>query len=101
MEVKIKTDFWKVQTFTVNIEPEALVFQSERDIIRIPFGELTRLYITGPSDEPNRFTIETGGKEYEGRFQGPGDGNTLLELLRESVGKKIEINITQNEEERT
>ena len=98
MEVKIKTDFWKVQTFTVNIAPEALAFQSERDIIRIPFAELTRLYITGPSDEPNRFTIEAGGKEYEGRFQAPGDGNTLLELLREGVGKKIVIDITLEED---
>ena len=99
MEVKLKTGLLEMQTFAVKVEPETLVFQSEQNTIHIPLAELMRIYIAGPAEAENRFTIETANREYEGQFLNPGEGNTLLEQLRERIGYQPEIERKQNEEE--
>ena len=98
MEVKVKTGLLEMQTFTANIESGVLSFQSQRNNIRIPLAELTRLYIAGASEDANSFIIEAGGRKYEGRFLNTADGESLLEQLRERIGHQPEIKRKQNEE---
>ena len=96
MKVKVKTGFWEVREYSLSVEDAGLQFCSNEDTWSIPFSELTRFSLTGASESPDRFTMETGSQCYDGRFLNAGDGREFVDQLSKRSGQIVEINLTQN-----
>lgn len=97
MEVRLKTGLLENKIAVLTVEPEELAFYCRQEELRIPYKSLTRVYVTGQTEEPRRFALEAGGKEYEGCFLSGSDGAAFIEQLRRQVGNGIVFNEIEGE----
>lgn len=99
MKVKIKTGFWEVREYSLTVEETELLFRSDDDERHIPFSELVRFSLAGPSQSPDRFTMETKSQSYDGRFTSSEDAKEMVNQLSSRSGQKVEINLTAENNE--
>lgn len=98
MRVKIKTGFWEVREYELSVgESEILLCSGDREW-RIPFSGLARFALTGPSDAPDRFTMETNEGSYDGRFADAKDAREAMNQLSKHDGQKLDIILTSRKE---
>lgn len=94
MKVKIKTGFWEMQEYELSIGENEIFLFSGGAQWRIPFPDLVSFSLAGPSDAPDRFTMETKDGSYDGRFANAKDAKEAVNQLSKHRGLKIEINLT-------
>lgn len=93
MRVKIKTGFWEVCEYDLFVSENELLLRSGNGEWHIPFPDLFRFSLSGPSDAPDRFTIETKDGSYDGRFADVKDAKEVIDQLSKHRGQKLEINL--------
>lgn len=82
MEVRLKTDFWKITEGELTLEADALCIRAGTGrSVRIPLPELQGLSLYNLSGGVRRFRLETAGEGWEGFFRSEADSTRLLQQL--------------------
>ena len=86
MKVRLTLDLFRTTVCELRIEDSALVFSCPGQTeLTLPFSQIRRFDVEGEGVGRKRFTIETEGKLYEGRFLQRGDAELVTRVLCKST----------------